>query len=99
MASEAAVNAAYVEIRAQRDQIAALMDRIRDLVREWPQDGARRITPGNTTLKQPVRHLTQENRVLEERLQATRSSSRFAGRLAPKPRSPRMPPGHEAGQG
>ena len=35
---------------------------------------------GNTTLRQRVRHLTQENRVLEERLQAARSSSRFADR-------------------
>ena len=52
------------------------MGQIRDLAREWPRESAqrittgKRITTGNTTLRQRVRHLTQENRVLEERLQA-----------------------------
>jgi hypothetical protein len=86
VASEVAVNATRAEIRAQRDRIAALMGQIRDLVREGLPDSAQRITPGNTTLRQRVRHLSQENRVLGERLHAARSSSRFADRrIAPEP--------------
>ena len=101
MASEAAVNAAHAKIRAQRDPDRGPHGQIRDLVREWPQDSAQLITPGNTTLKQRVRHLIQENRVLEERLHAARSSSRFADRRIAQPgaRSPRMPRSHEAGRG
>jgi hypothetical protein len=65
------VNAACAEIRAQRDRITALMGQIRDLVRECRPDSAQLITPGNTTtLRQRVRHLCQENRVLGERLHA-----------------------------
>lgn len=94
----AAVNAAHAEIRAQRNRIAASRGQIRDLVPEWPQDGAQRITTENTTPRQRVRHLTRENRVLE-RLQAARSTSRFADRSAPEPRSPGMPGSHRAGQG
>jgi hypothetical protein len=81
------VNAACAEIRAQRDRITALMGQIRDLVREWPRDSAQRLTTKNTTLKPGVRHLTQENRVLEERLQAARPGSRFADRPSPSTRS------------
>jgi hypothetical protein len=99
VASEAAVNAARAEIRAQRDRIAALMGQIRDLVHGWPRDSVQRITTENTTLKQRVRHLTQENRVPEERLQAARSTCRFAASPGSKPRSPGMPGSHEAGQG
>ena len=58
MASEAAVNAACAEIRAQRDQIAALVAQIRDLVHGWPRDSVQRITVENATLKERVRHLT-----------------------------------------
>jgi predicted trehalose synthase len=57
VAYEATVNAARAEIRAQRDRIATLMGQIRDLVHEWPRDGAQRITAENTTLQQRVRHL------------------------------------------
>jgi hypothetical protein len=54
-----------------------------DLLRRAYEVAARchqgqRITTGDTTLKQRVRRLTQENWVLKERLQAARSSSRFA---------------------
>jgi hypothetical protein len=74
------VNTAAPRSTLQCDRIAALMGQIRDLVREWPRDSAQRITTRNTTFQQRVRHLTQENRVLEERLQAARSGSRFAHR-------------------
>ena len=74
------MNAVQAEIRAQRDRIAALMGPDPRPVHEWPQDSAQRITTRNTTLRQRVRYLTRENRVLEERLQAARSSSWFADR-------------------
>ncbi|MGP4102892.1 hypothetical protein [Nonomuraea sp. KM90] len=39
-----------------------------------------RLLAENTTLKQKVRHLTDETRTLNERLQAARSNGRFADR-------------------
>jgi len=38
------------------------------------------FTTENTTLKQRVRHLSDENRTLSERLQAARSNTRFQDR-------------------
>jgi len=78
--AEAALSAAYAEIRAQRDRIAVLMGQLRDLEHEWSQETAQRVTAENTTLKQRVRQLTAVNRTLEERLQAARSNNRFADR-------------------
>lgn len=56
------------------------MGRLRDLQAEWTQDSIQRVTTENTSLKQRLRQLTQDNRVLDERLAATRSTLRFQER-------------------
>ena len=43
-------------------------------------EAVQRIATEKTTLKQRVRQLTADNRTLAERLEAARSSSRFANR-------------------
>jgi hypothetical protein len=78
--AEAALKAAHTEIRTQRDRIGQLMGHIRDLQQQHPEDTLQRITSENTTLKQRIRQLAQDNRALEERLQAARSNIRFQDR-------------------
>jgi hypothetical protein len=53
---------------------------LRDAERELTPDAIQRITTENTTLKQRVRQPTADNRARQERLEAARSSNRFAER-------------------
>jgi small-conductance mechanosensitive channel len=78
--AENALKAARAEIRAQRTRIGQLLGQLRDAERELTDDAIQRINSENTTLKQRTRQLTQDNRTLEERLQAARSNVRFADR-------------------
>jgi hypothetical protein len=78
--AEAMLKAAYEEIVKQRNHIGDLMGQIRDLETEWTDESIQRITTENTTLKQRVRELTQENHELNERLKAARSNVRFQDR-------------------
>jgi hypothetical protein len=78
--AEAALQAAEVEIRAQRRRMAILMGQIRDLEQDLAPQAAQLIATENATLKQRVRQLTSDTRTLEERLEAARSNNRFADR-------------------
>ena len=78
--AEDALKAAHAEIRTQRNRIAQLMGQIRDLESQWTEESIERVTTENANLKQRVRHLAQDKRTLEERLQAARSNSRFQDR-------------------
>ncbi|MGW6950370.1 hypothetical protein [Streptomyces xanthophaeus] len=78
--AEAALKGAHGEIRTQRNRIAQLMSRIRDLETHQPQDSAQHIAIENTALKDRLRQLAQDNRTLEDRLQAARSNTRFLDR-------------------
>jgi len=78
--AEAMLKTAHEEIVKQRNHIGDLMGQIRDLETEWTDDSIQRITTENTTLKQQVRQLHQENRQLDDRLQAARSNVRFQDR-------------------
>ena len=75
--AEGALKAAHAEILARRTRIGELLGQVRDLQSEWTQEAIQRITTENTTLKQRVRTLTADNRVLEEKLKAARESLRF----------------------
>jgi hypothetical protein len=78
--AEAMLKMAHEEIVKQRNQIGGLMGQIRDLENEWTDDSIQRIATDNTTLKQRVRQLSQENQELSERLKAARSTVRFQDR-------------------
>jgi hypothetical protein len=78
--AEEALKTARAEILNQRGHIAELLGKVRDLQAEWTQDAIQRINTENATLKQRVRQLTQDNRVLDERLAAARSTLRFQDR-------------------
>jgi chromosome segregation ATPase len=78
--AEDALKATHVEIRSQRGRIGELTGRIRDLEQERSSETIGHITTENTTLKQRVRQLSEENRTLSERLQAARSNTRFQDR-------------------
>lgn len=78
--AEDALKAAHTEIRTQRERIAQLMGQARDQEQEWSPESITQVTNENTTLKQRVRQLGQDNRELEERLQAARSNTRFQDR-------------------
>jgi integrase len=78
--AEETLKTALAEILNQRGRIGELMGHIRDLQAEWTHDAIQRVTTENTTLKQRARQLTQDNRVLDERLAAARSTLRFQDR-------------------
>jgi hypothetical protein len=78
--AEDALKVAHAEIARQRTRIGELLGQIRDLEAEWDDETIARITTENTTLKQWVRQLTNDNRTLEERLAAARSTLRFQDR-------------------
>ena len=78
--AEDALKTAHAEIRTQRSRIGELMGQVRDLEAEWTQEAIQRTTTENTTLRQRVRQLAQDNRALEERLRAARSNLRFQDR-------------------
>jgi chromosome segregation ATPase len=78
--AEDALKAAHTEVRTQRTRIGTLMGEIRDLEHDHPRESAQHLAAENTTLKQRVHQLTQDNRILDERLQAARSNLRFQDR-------------------
>lgn len=78
--AEDALKAAHAEIRSQRNRIGELMGQIRDREQEWSSETVSRIATENTTLKQRVRQLGDENHTLTERLHAARSNTRFQDR-------------------
>jgi chromosome segregation ATPase len=78
--AEDALRTAHAEVRTQRTRIGELMGQVRDLEAEWTQEAIQRTTTENTTLRQRVRQLAQDNRALEERLRAARSNLRFQDR-------------------
>lgn len=78
--AEDALKTAHNEIRTQRTRISELLGTIRDLEQQWSTEDIQRINTENTTLKQRIRQLVQDNRTLDERLQAARSNVRFQDR-------------------
>jgi hypothetical protein len=78
--AEDALQAAFAEIRAQREQIGKLLGQIRDLEAQYTHDAAQRVAADNSALKQRARQLAQDNRGLQDKLQAARSNNRFPGK-------------------
>jgi hypothetical protein len=78
--AEDALKAAHIEIRTRRNRIAQLMGQIRDMETRWTDESISHITTEKPNLKQRLRQLTQDNRAIDERLQAARSNSRFQDR-------------------
>ncbi|AXB43678.1 DUF6262 family protein [Amycolatopsis albispora] len=78
--AEAMLKTAHEEIVKQRKHIGDLMGQIRDMETECVEDSILRITTENTTLKQQVRQLTDDNQKLDDRLKAARSNVRFQDR-------------------
>jgi TolA-binding protein len=78
--AEDALKHANAEVLKQRSQIGLLMGKIRDMEAEWSEEAIQRVTTENTNLKQRVRQLIADNRTLDERLQAARSTLRFQDR-------------------
>lgn len=75
--AEDALTQAQREIRTQRTRIAELLGKIRDLEHDLPEGSLQRIVTENTTLKQHVRQLTQDNQQIQERLTSARQNNRF----------------------
>jgi hypothetical protein len=75
--AEAGLRAAYEEIRLQREHIALLLGKIRDLENHLPGDDARRAVSENAALRQHVHQLTAENKELADRLRSARDNNRF----------------------
>ena len=78
--AEEGLKTARTEIVRQRTRIGELLGQIRDLQAEWDDETIARITTENCRLKQLVQQLTSDNRTLEERLTAARSTLRFQDR-------------------
>jgi chromosome segregation ATPase len=78
--AEGALQAHDAEIGRLRDRIAILMGQVRDLEGDDTGSTIRRLTSENTTLKRRLEQLSDDNRSLEERLNASRSSARFLDR-------------------
>lgn len=75
--AEDALAQAHREIRIQRTHIAELLGKIRDLEHDLPEGSLQRIVTENSTLKQQVRQLTQDNQKTRERLASARQNNRF----------------------
>lgn len=78
--AEGALQAHDAEIGRLRDRIAILMGQIRDLESDDTGMTIRRLNNENTTLKRRVQQLSDDNRSLDERLSASRSTARFLDR-------------------
>jgi hypothetical protein len=78
--AEDALIAANREIRLQRQRIADLMGQLRDLEHTWSHDGLQKLVTENTTLKQRIRQLTEDNQIITDKLAAARSNARFLDR-------------------
>ncbi|WP_405876520.1 DUF6262 family protein [Streptomyces sp. NBC_01136] len=98
--AEDALAQAQREIRTQRTHIAELLGKIRDLEHDLPEGSLQRIVTENTSLKQHVRQLTQDNQRHQERLASARQNNRFLDKrvadleaqLAPYLTAPPPPP-------
>ncbi|MGP4091438.1 hypothetical protein ACTWQJ_44645, partial [Streptomyces sp. KR55] len=66
------------EIFTQRQRIGELMGRLRDLDQTVPGESVQALVSENTSLKHRVQQLTREHRLLQERLEGSRSNLRFA---------------------
>ncbi|MEV0695865.1 DUF6262 family protein [Streptomyces sp. NPDC050388] len=75
--AEEALAQAQREILTQRTRIAELLGKIRDLEHDLPEGSLQRIVTENTSLKQHVRQLTEDNQRLQERLASARQNNRF----------------------
>lgn len=75
--AEDALAAAHREINGQRDTLADLLGRIRDLESDIPTDSAQRVITENRTLKHQVRQLSEANDRLQARLNSARDNNRF----------------------
>lgn len=78
--AEEALTHAQREVLAQRHHIGELMGQLRDLDQMVPGESVQRLLTESTTLKQRVHQLTREHRTLQERLEASRATNRFADR-------------------
>ncbi|MFE2320832.1 DUF6262 family protein [Streptomyces sp. NPDC059441] len=76
--AEAEPTRAQKEIFAQRQRIGELMGRLRDLDQTVPGESVQALVSENTSLKHRVQQLTREHRLLQERLEGSRSNLRFA---------------------
>jgi chromosome segregation ATPase len=66
--AEDGLKTALGEVRTQRDRIGELLERIRDLEQDLPQNAVQRVTTESTTLKRQIQQLTGERSGLEDRL-------------------------------
>jgi chromosome segregation ATPase len=78
--AEDALAQARKEILTQRQRIGQLMGHLRDFDQMVPGESVHRLVSENAALKHQVRQLSQEHRSLQERLEACRSTNRFAER-------------------
>jgi chromosome segregation ATPase len=78
--AENAIAQAHKEILTQRQRIGQLMGQLRDVDQMVSGESVQRLVSENASLKQQVRQLSQEHRSLQERLEASRSTNRFAER-------------------
>ena len=78
--AEDALAQAHKEILTQRQRIGQLMGQLRDVDQTVSGESVQRLVSENASLKQQVRQLSQEHRSLQERLEASRSTNRFAER-------------------
>jgi len=78
--AEDALAQAHKEILTQRQRIGQLMGQLRDVDQMVSGESVQHLVSENASLKQQVRQLSQEHRSLQERLEASRSTNRFAER-------------------
>ena len=78
--AEDALAQAHKEILTQRQRIGQLMGELRDFDQMVPGESVQRLVSENTSLKQQIQQISQEHRSLQERLEASRSTNRFADR-------------------
>ncbi|QNP70638.1 hypothetical protein IAG44_15130 [Streptomyces roseirectus] len=78
--AEDGLKTAHAEIRRQRSRMGQLLGQIRDLEARWSDESVTHLVEQNAQLKQRVQQLSQDQRQMEERLQATRTNNRFQDR-------------------
>ena len=78
--AEDALAQARKEILTQRQRIGQLMGQLRDVDQMVSGESVQRLVSENASLKHQVRQLSQEHRSLQECLEASRSTHRFAER-------------------
>ncbi|MFJ9968803.1 DUF6262 family protein [Streptomyces avermitilis] len=78
--AEDGLKAAHAEIRRQRARMGQLLGQIRELEERWSDESVTRLIEQSTQMKERIRQLSQDQRQLEERLQAARTNSRFQDR-------------------